>query len=164
MFFVVFGILQAGTHNALFVGFLVLGVAFLVGFYLYIRSRERAGKEPLLSTGLFRNRISNLALVTQNTQWLLLMGVSFVVSVFLQTVRGYSAIGTGVVFTAATLGILSSSFAAERLAKKYPQRALIVSGFIVTLAGIGLLLGFVHASSRVVAFVPGLLLVGLGLG
>jgi MFS family permease len=164
MFFVVFGILQAGTHNVLFAVFLVLGLAFLIGFYFSIRSRERAGKEPLLSTALFRNRISNLALVTQNTQWLLLMGVSFVVSVFLQTVRGYSAIGTGVVFTAATLGILASSLAAERLAKKYSQRALIVSGFIVTLAGIGLLLGFVHASSRVVAFVPGLLLVGLGLG
>jgi Na+/melibiose symporter-like transporter len=81
--------------------------------------------------------------------------VSFVVSVFLQTVRGYSAIGTGVVFTASTLGILVSSFAAERLAKKYAQRTLIVSGFIVTLAGIGFLLGVVHASSRVVAFVPG---------
>ena len=164
MFFLVFGILQAGTHNVLFAVFLVLGAAFLIGFYFYIRSRERAGKEPLLSTGLFRNRTSNLALVTQNIQWLLLMGVSFVVSVFLQTVRGYSAIGTGVVFTASTLGILVSSFAAERLAKKYAQRTLIVSGFIVTLAGIGLLLGFVHASSRVVAFVPGLLLIGLGLG
>ena len=44
---------------------------------------------------LFRNRTCNLALVTQNIQWLLLMGVSFVVSVFLQEVRGYSAIGTG---------------------------------------------------------------------
>jgi MFS family permease len=92
------------------------------------------------------------------------MGVSFVVSVFLQTVRGYSAIGTGVVFTAATVGILVSSLAAERLAKKFSQRTLIVAGFIVTLAGIGLLLGFVHASSKVVAFVPGLLLIGLGLG
>ena len=47
------------------------------------------------------------------------MGVSFVVSVFLQEVRGYSAIKTGVVFTAATLGILASSFAAERLAKRF---------------------------------------------
>ena len=164
MFFLVFGILQAGTNNALFVVFLVLGAALLAGFYVYIRARERGGKEPLLSTALFRNRVSNLALVTQNMQWLLLMGVSFVVSVFLQTVRGYSAIGTGVVFTAATVGILVSSFAAQRLAKKYPQRTLIVAGFIVTLAGIGLLLGFVHASSRVVAFVPGLLLIGLGLG
>ena len=164
MFFVVFGILQAGTRNVLFIVFLVLGVALLIGFYFYIRARERAGKEPLLSTRLFKNRTCNLALVTQNMQWLLLMGVSFVVSVFLQTVRGYSAIGTGVVFTAATLGILVSSFAAARLAKKYSQRTLIVSGFIVTLAGIGLLLGFVHASERVVAFVPGLLLIGLGLG
>ena len=155
MFCVVFGILQAGTNNLLFAVFLVLGVAFLAGFFFYIRARERAGKEPLLSTGLFRNRTCNLALVTQNMQWLLLMGVSFVVSVFLQEVRGYSAIGTGVVFTAATVGVLVSSFAAQRLAKKYSQRTLIVAGFVVTLAGIGLLLGFVHASSRVVAFVPG---------
>jgi MFS family permease len=164
MFFVVFGILQAGTNNALFVAFLVLGIVFLLGFFVYIRARERAGKEPLLSTGLFRNRTCNLALVTQNMQWLLLMGVSFVVSVFLQEVRGYSAIGTGVVFTAATVGVLVSSFGAQRLAKMYAQRTLIVAGFVVTLAGIGLLLGFVHASSRVVAFVPGLLLIGLGLG
>ena len=164
MFFVVFGILQAGTNNVLFTVFVVLGVAFLIAFFFYIRARERAGKEPLLSTRLFRNRSCNLALVTQNMQWLLLMGVAFVVSVFLQTVRGYSAIGTGIVFTAATAGILVSSFAAERLAKKFSQRALIVSGFVVTLAGIGLLLAFVHNSSRVVAFGPGLLLIGLGLG
>jgi len=164
MFFVVFGILQAGTRNVLFVACVALGLAFLVGFFLYIRARERAGKEPLLSTALFRNRTCNLALVTQNIQWLLLMGVSFVVSVFLQEVRGYSAIGTGVVFTAATVGVLASSFAAQRLAKRFAQRTLIVAGFLVTLGGIALLLGFVHSSSRVVAFVPGLLLVGLGLG
>jgi MFS family permease len=164
MLFVVFGILQAGTNNVLFAVCLLLGVAFLIGFYVYIRARERAGKEPLLSTGLFKNRTCNLALVTQNLQWLILMGVSFTVSVFLQEVRGYSAIGTGVVFTAATVGILVSSFAAQRLAKKYAQRTLIVAGFVVTLAGIGLLLRFVHASSKVVAFAPGLLLIGLGLG
>jgi MFS family permease len=164
MFCVVFGILQAGTNNVLFTVFLVLGVAFLVGFFFYIRARERAGKEPLLSTGLFRNRVCNLALLTQNMQWLLLMGVSFVVSVFLQEVRGYSAIGTGVVFTAATVGILVSSFAAARLAKKYSQRTLIVAGFVVALAGIALFLGLVDASSKVIAFVPGLLLIGLGLG
>ena len=41
---------------------------------------------------------------------------------------------------------------------------MILAGFVVTAAGIGLLLGLVGASSRVVAFVPGLLLIGLGLG
>jgi len=164
MFFVVFGILQAGSNNVLFAVFLGVGAAFLAAFFLYIRHRERSGKEPLLSTRLFRNRTCNLALVTQNIQWLLLLGSSFVVSVFLQEVRGYSAIKTGVIFTAATLGILASSLAAERLAKRYPQRTLIVAGFIVTIAGLVILLLLVRAWDSLAAFVPGLLLVGLGLG
>jgi MFS family permease len=164
MFCVVFGILQAGSNNMLLAVFLLVGVAFLLLFFLYIRSRERSGKEPLLSTGLFRNRTCNLALVTQNIQWLLLMGTSFVVSVYLQEVRGYNAIKTGVIFTAATLGILFSSLAAERLAKRYAQRTLIVAGFVVTLAGIVLLLGLVRVSDSIFEFVPGLALVGLGVG
>ena len=164
MFCIVFGILQAGSNNALLAIFLVVGAAFLLAFFLFIRSRERAGKEALLSTGLFKNRTCNLALVTQNIQWLLLLGTSFAVSVFLQEVRGYSAIKTGVVFTAATLGILASSLAAERLAKRFPQKRLIVAGFVVTLAGLVLLLGLVRASDSVWAFVPGLLLIGLGVG
>jgi MFS family permease len=164
MFFVVFGILLADNDLVLTAVFLAVGVALLFGFFLHIRARERAGKEPLISLGLFRNRMSNLGLVTQNIQWLLLMGTSFVVAVFLQTVRGYNAIETGIVFTAATVGILASSLAAERLAKRYAQRTLILAGFVVTVAGIGLLLGLVGASSRVVAFVPGLLLIGVGLG
>jgi MFS family permease len=164
MFFVVFGILQADTDLVLMGGLLAAGAAFLAWFFIHIRARERAGKEPLLSTGLFKNRTSNLGLATQNIQWLLLLGVSFIVSVFLQTVRGYNAIETGVIFTAATVGVLVSSLAAERLAKRHQQRTLIIAGFVVTMAGIGLLLALVGASSRVVAFAPGLLLIGLGVG
>jgi MFS family permease len=164
MFCLVFGILQAGSNNGLMTVFVVIGAALLIGFCLYIRSLERRGKEPLLSTGLFKNRTSDLALVTQNIQWLILMGTSFVVSVFLQTVRGYSAIATGAIFTAATVGLLVSSLSAERLAKKYSQKTLIVAGFVVALAGIVLLIAVVAVSTRNIAFVPGLLLIGLGLG
>src|SRR4051794_16980629 len=164
MFFVVLGILQADTNGVLMVVLMAAGAALLLWFFLYIRGRERAGKEALLSTRLFKNRTSDLGLVTQNVQWLLLMGVSFTVSVFLQTVRGYNAIQTGVIFTAATLGVLASSLAAERFAKRRAQRTLIMAGFVVTGVGIVLLLALVGASSRVVAFAPGLLLIGLGLG
>jgi MFS family permease len=164
MFFLVLGILQAGTRNELLVLFLAIAAAFLIAFFVHIRSQERAGKEPLLSTGLFKNRVANLGLITQNTQWLILMGTSFVVAVFLQTVRGYSAIKTGVIFTAATLGLLASSLGAERFAKRRTQRTLIVAGFVGTVAGIGLLIGLVLAWDSIAAFVPGLLLIGLGLG
>ena len=95
--------------------------------------------------------------MTQNVQWLLLMGITFTVSVFLQTVRGFNAIKTGVIFTAATGGILVSSLAAERPAKRYPQRTLIRAGFVVTIAGVVLLLALVGASSHIWAFAPGLL-------
>ena len=165
MFFLVFGIVQAGHNNTLLVISLAIGVALLIAFFLYIRSRERAGKEPLLSTDLFRNRTSDLGLVTQNLQWLLLMGGSFVVSVFLQTELHYNAIQTGVIFTAATVGVLVSSLAAPRLAKKYLQKTLIATGFVAAVAGIGLLLGLVKvASASAWAFAPGLLVFGLGVG
>src|SRR4051794_6788834 len=164
MFFVVLGILQAGSNGTLLIVSLAIGAALLAGFFFYIRAQERGGGEPLLSTDLFRNRTSNLGLITQNLQWLLLLGVSFTVSVFLQTERHYDAIKTGVIFTAATLGVLVSSLAAERLAKRHAQRTLIRTGFVVTLAGIGLLIGFVGSSDNVWAFVPGLLVFGLGVG
>jgi MFS family permease len=161
---VVMGVLSADNNLALMAVLLLVGAAFLALFFLHIRAREHKGEEPLLSTGLFRNRISNLGLVTQNVQWLLLMGTAFVVSAYLQVVRGYNAIQTGVIFTAATGGILVSSLAAERLAKKYAQRTLIMTGFVTTIAGIAVLLALVKGSPGAWAFAPGLLLIGLGVG
>src|SRR5260370_16797536 len=87
--FVVLGILQSGTYGWitasqnftigntvvipqggispvwLFVG---ISALFLVGFFFWIRSRERAGKEPLLSTRLFPNLTPNSLLAPQPIQ------------------------------------------------------------------------------------------------
>ncbi|KJY44234.1 MFS transporter [Streptomyces sp. A1547] len=161
---VVMGILAADNNVWLMIGLLVLGALVLLWFFRSVRAKERAGKEPLLSTSLFRDRTSNLGLVTQNVQWLLLMGSSFTIAAYLQVVRGYDAVQTGVIFTAATLGLLVSSLAAERLAKRWPQRTLIMTGFIVTLAGIVVLIALAGGSPNPWALTPGLLLIGLGLG
>jgi len=161
---VVMGILAADNDFRWTVILILAGAAVLTAFFLSTRAKERAGREALLSLGLFRNRTSNLGLITQNAQWLLLMGVSFVVSAYLQVVRGYDAIQTGVIFTATTVGLLVSSLAAERLAKRRPQRTLIIVGFVVTIAGVGTLLVLVAGTPTAWAFAPGLLLIGLGLG
>jgi MFS family permease len=160
----VLGILAADNNGWLTLGLLAAGALVLAGFFLWVRREERAGTEPLLSTSLFRNRTSNLGLVTQNVQWLMLLGVSFVVSAYLQVVRGYDAIQTGVIFTAATAGLLLSSLGAERFAKRRAQRTLILAGFVVTIAGIGVLLALVGGSPSAWAFAPGLFLVGFGVG
>jgi MFS family permease len=185
LFFIVIGILQAGTYGWLtssqdfVIGstvvipaggispvwvFALIGALLLVWFFRHIASTERAGKEPLLATRMFKNRVSNLGLVTQNIQWLVLLGLSFVVSVYLQTVRGYGAIETGLILTPATIGILVSSMAAGRLAQRRAQAVLIRAGFLATIVGVGLLLLWVPGTTDVLRFVPGLLLVGLGVG
>jgi MFS family permease len=158
------GIMAADQNLALMAVLMVAGALILAGFYVWIRRREQAGKEALLSTGLFRNRTSNLALVTQNVQWQLLIGTSFVVSAYLQVVRHYNAVQTGVIFTAATVGILLSSLAAGPLARKYQQRTLILAGFVVAIVGVIVLLVQVKGHPGAWYFAPGLFLIGTGLG
>ena len=144
--------------------FVLIGVVILAWFFLHLRAAERAGREPLLHTRLFKNRTANLGLGTQTIQWLVLQGSFFTISVFLQEVRGFSAISTGLLLTPATIGILAASAGAERLAGRRPQRWLVVAGFFVTAVGMGLLLALVRTDSAVWTFVPGLLLMGLGVG
>jgi MFS family permease len=185
LFFVVVGILLAGTYGWFtstqdFVVadrvvipqggispvwlFVLIGALLLLWFFRHIRSAEQAGEEPLLHTSMFANQTANLGLVTQIVQWLVLMGLSFVVSVFLQTVRGYSAIETGLALTPATIGILLTGMAAGRFAQRRTQATLIRAGFVATLAGVILLLAFASATSNILLFAPGLFLVGAGVG
>ena len=159
----VIGILAADNNLLASLGLMAAGAGVIAVFFWWVRRLERKGREPLLSTALFRNRISNLGLITQNFQWLLLMGISMLVASHLQVVRQYDAIETGVIFSAATLGILVSSLAAGSLVRRFTQRSLILVGFLVTGIGLVLLL-LVGAVPGAWAFAPGLLTIGLGLG
>jgi MFS family permease len=137
---------------------------FLLWFVLHVRSAERAGKDVLLPLRLFRNKTSDLGLGTQVIQWLILQGSFFAVSVYLQEVDGYDAVKTGLMLTPATIGILAASAGADRFARRHPQRWLIIAGFGVTTVGMVLLLALVRAHSGIIAWVPGLLLFGAGVG
>jgi MFS family permease len=167
LFFIVYGVLQTNTlgWGSARVWLLVgLGVVVLAGFFVHARARERGGRTPLVSVALFRNRTSNLGLVTQNVQWLVMQGSFFVISVFLQQERGYSAIQTGLMLLPATIGVLLSSGMAQRMASRHPQRVLIRVGFTLTVVGIALLIALGRADSAVWTLWPGLFLMGFGLG
>jgi MFS family permease len=185
LFFVVLGLLQARTYGFLVsrqdfkIGntviipkgsispvwiYVAIGAVFLLWFFLYTRSAEKKGKDVLLPLRLFRNKVANLGLGTQTIQWLILQGSFFVVSVYLQEVDGYNAIKTGLVLTPGTIGILVASAAADRFARRHPQRWLIIAGFLITAVGMILLLTLVRAHAGVWRWIPGLLLFGIGVG
>jgi MFS family permease len=92
------------------------------------------------------------------------MGSSFTVATYLQVVRGYSAIDTGLIFTAATVGVLLTSVGQERFAKRHPQRSLIIWGFVLAVVGVLVLLVMANRHTNPWAATPGLFLFGLGVG
>lgn len=163
--FEIFGwvVLSEGSMSPVWL-FIGIGLLLMLWFGLHIYRRERKGLAPLVKIGLFRNRVSNLGLVTQLTQWLMIVGTMFVMSVFLQVSRDYSAVKTGIMLTPATAGILLASAAAGRMARRRSQRTLIRSGFVVALVGIALLLVLVDETSSPWTLVPGLFLLGIGVG
>ncbi|MDW5563766.1 MAG: MFS transporter [Methanomassiliicoccus sp.] len=190
LFFLVVGILASGTYgwftsNQDFsIGNIVIipeggispvwlivaiGGVILALFFLHIWSREKKGKSPLLATHIFRNRTSNLGLITQFIQWMILQGAFFVISVFFQTVRGFSAVSAGLIVTPATIGILLTGTRARKMSTRFSQRALIRIGFIMTTVGMGLVIWLPSALTGAAdadlwTFVPGLFLMGLGIG
>src|SRR6516164_5957186 len=185
LFFIVLGLLQSRTYgfgksrqdftigNTVVIPkgslspvwiYVAIGALFLLWFFLYTRSAEKKHKDVLLPLRLFRNKVANLGLGTQTIQWLILQGSFFVVSVYLQQVDHYDAIKTGLILTPGTIGILAASAAADRFARRHPQRWLIVAGFLITAIGMILLLTLVRAHAGVWRWVPGLLLFGVGVG
>jgi MFS family permease len=185
LFFVVLGLLQSRTYGFLVsrtdfkIGntvvipkgsispvwvFVAIGALFLLWFFLHIRSGEKKGRDVLLPLRMFRNKISNLGLGTQTIQWLVLQGTFFVVSVYLQEVNHYSAIKTGLILTPGTIGILVAAAAADRFARRHPQRWLIIAGFGITAVGMLLLLLLVRTNAGIWRWIPGLLLFGVGVG
>ena len=141
-----------------------VGALFLLWFFLYTRSAEKRHKEVLLPLRLFRHKAANLGMGTQLSQWLIMQGSFFAVSVYLQQVNGYSSIKTGLVLAPGTIGILAASAGADRFARRHPQRWLIIAGFLITAAGMIALLALVRAHGDIWRWVPGLFLFGTGVG
>jgi MFS family permease len=141
-----------------------IGALILLWFFLHTRAREHKHRDVLLPLRLFRSKVSNLGLGTQLSQWLILQGSFFAVSVYLQEVDGYNAIKTGLLLTPATIGILATSAGADRFARHRAQRSLIMGGFAITVVGMILLLALVRAHSAIFTWIPGLLLFGAGVG
>jgi fucose permease len=144
--------------------FVAIGLVILAGFFVHVRARERSGRTPLVSIRLFRNRTSNLGLLTQTLQWLVLLGSSFVLSVYLQEQRGFNAIQTGLTLLPATIGVLLASALAQRMASRHSQRRLIRLGFGGTIVGFALLALVRVDLAAVWPFIPGLFVLGVGVG
>jgi MFS family permease len=145
---------------------LALAPAILAWFVGRQRELSRRGDDPLLDLALFRERGFSAGLATQ--MCLASAQASFFVflALYLQLGRGLGPLEAGLVFTILAAAYVVASGPAPALTERF-GRAVIASGGLSLTAGLALLawvVSEVGTGGSVLALVPGLALVGVGIG
>ncbi|HEY7478262.1 MAG TPA: MFS transporter [Actinomycetota bacterium] len=142
---------------------IIAGLISIRLFSTHLRRVTEAGKEPLFSPTLIENKL-NGGLLMFFFQFVVMMGVFFVMPLFLSVALGLSAIDTGIKLTPLSVTMLLGAAGVPRFFPSASPRRVVGIGFVAVLLGIVALIGGidVDASAEVVT-VP-LLAIGLGLG
>jgi len=164
LFSVVYGFSHAetaGWSDSVTIGFLVAAVVLLAGFVM-IQIRTPHALLPLRVV-LDRNRGG--AFLAMFVAAVGMFGVFLFLTYYLQLIRNYSALGTGVAFLpmVATL-VISSTIVSAGLATRVSPRILIPGGLATTAVGMYLLTGISVSASYVSSVLPALLVMGVGMG
>ncbi len=138
----------------------------LAGFVVHERRLARRGGSPLLDMGLFAHRSFSAGLVTQLCFWAGQASFFVVLALYLQNGRGLHPLPAGLVFTILAAAYVAASMRAPALAARH-GRTVIAAGALVLAVGHALLLAAVAdigVGGALVVLVPGLVLVGAGMG
>jgi EmrB/QacA subfamily drug resistance transporter len=166
LFALVWGLIDAEKqgwgHSSHAVAWLLTG-GLLLGAFIGWERREQPVRQPHVPLVLFRSRQLSAGLVMVLTTFFALFAVLFYLTLYLERVRGYTAIQTGVRLLALTgvmgLGSLISGFAVGKIGPRVP----LLTGAL--LAAVGLLgLSQLDSHSSYGAIWPFLVLLALGLG
>lgn len=142
----------------------VIGAGLVAVFLVSQRRRADAGKAVLFDLSLFRFRSFTIGNATAAILSLGEFGLVFVLPLFVQAVLGYSAFQTGLLLMALAIGAFIGGPTAAVIASKIGPRRVVSVGMAleaVAIASIALLLDPGRAGW---AFVPGLLVYGVGVG
>ena len=136
----------------------VLALVFLA----HQRRRSTRGRAALVDLGLFRVASFTVGTLAALTFALVPPAFFFVLALYLQDGRGYSALFSGVVFAALGGGYFAALFAAGPLAARLGRQVLAVGAGLVALGALVLAAAAGAASS--LELVPGLVGIGFGIG
>ncbi len=143
---------------------IIAGLVSLRLFGLHIRRLDDAGKEPLFSPSLIYQGGLNGGLVMFLFQFLVMMGLFFVIPLFLSVALGLSAIETGIKITPLSVTMLLAAAGVPKLFPTGSPRRIVSIGFVLVLIGIVSLLVAMDADATASIVTVPLLVVGLGLG
>jgi MFS family permease len=144
--------------------FILIGVIIMAIFFATQIMREKAGKTPLVSISLFKNRTFTAGIFTTGIMALGQTGLIFSIPVFLQAVRGADAFNTGLSLLPMSLALLIVSPISAVLGRKFEARTLIALGLILNAIAYIVLYFMMNVDATSVTLIPGLALYGIGMG
>src|ERR1700733_6376574 len=164
LFLIVFGFSHAETASwtaSLTLGSLALGTLLLVGFVL----AEQRVSHPLLPLRVVLDRTRGGSYVAIGFTGVAIFGVFLFLTYYMQQVKGYSPVTTGLLFLPMVGGIfVASMLSSVVLLPRVGPRVLIAGGLLLSGAGTAYLGQLSVTSSYLGAMLPALLAMGLGFG
>ncbi len=149
---------------SLVVWFVLGGLVSLRLFMGHVRRLDARGGEPLVTPSLFRNAQMTGGLVMFFFQFLVMMGVFYVIPLYLSVALGLSAIDTGIRLTPLSVMML---VAAVGIPKRFPAaspRRVVELGLGVVVLGIVVLFATMDADASAAIVTWPLLAIGVGMG
>jgi EmrB/QacA subfamily drug resistance transporter len=135
-------------------------------FVAHQRALAGRGGAPLLDLTLFAERTFSAGLVIQLLFWCGQAAFFVYLALYLQPGRGLDALQAGLVFTIVAVAYVATSGAAPGLTERHGRRVPLAGG--LALAGghalMALAVAEIGVGGSVAALVPGLLLIGAGMG
>ncbi len=160
-FAVVFALIESsryGWGSAIILGLFALAVLSIAAFVV-VEQRQRL---PMFDLALFRNATFVGANIVALLVTLAMFGVFFFISLYLQNVRGDSAVRAGATFLPMTLLIIFVAPVAGKFSDRLGSRGLMAGG--MTLVGVSLLLfARLEPHSSFWVILPALVIGGFGM-
>ncbi|HEX4660544.1 MAG TPA: DHA2 family efflux MFS transporter permease subunit [Streptosporangiaceae bacterium] len=139
-----------------------LGVVLLIAFLVVQKLTQE--REPLVPFAVFRDRNFSVISWVSGVLAVGMMGIFLPVTIFLQSVLGFSALKAGLTLAPASLLSMFVAPAAGRLTDKIGGKYILMSGLTLFAAGMGWLALIAHPSSSWQSFLAPLIVAGIGMG
>ncbi len=143
---------------------IITGLVLLAGFTFYEIRRLRSGRVPLFDFSLLKFKGFRYGLFTVTIVAMGEFGAVFIISIFLQTVKGLSAFNAGLTFLPMAISVFIFAPVAGILATRFGPKWIVTTGMTLEAIALFSMSQIISVANPVYYLYPILVIYGAGVG